>query len=74
MYDQLTKFHHACQNVVDNREQKALNWAVNYARYGLTITNLEEAKVQAAYILNNITHWRGSIAKETRSIFKQMVK
>ncbi len=71
---QLEEFHLACQNIVDNREAKALNYAVNYARYGLTVTSLYEAKVQALYILNNMTHWRGEVAKETRAILKAIGK
>lgn len=55
----LDKFHKACQNIVDNRTEKALNWAVNYAAHGLNITHLVETKFQAFYILNNMTHWRG---------------
>lgn len=71
-YGSLEYFKHACKNIVDNRDAKALNYAVNYAKYGLTITSLDEAKVQALYILNNMTHWRGDIAKETRAILKRI--
>jgi len=70
----LEKFHKACQNIIDNRNAKALNWAVNYAKYGLTIRTDYEVKVQALYILNNMTRWRGDIAKETRQMLKEVVK
>ena len=55
----MENFHKACQLIVDNSHKNAVNWAVNYAKYGLTITNEQEAKVQALYILSNIQHWIG---------------
>ena len=64
-------FHKACQNILDNKDSKAVNYAVNYAKYGLTITEEFEAGTQALYILNNITHWRGAVAKETRQMLKE---
>jgi len=51
-----------------------LNYAVNYAKYGLEIEELADAKVQALYILNNMTHWRGDLAKEIRAILKEVAK
>ena len=74
MYDSIQYFHQACQNVVDNRTERALNWAVGYAEYGLTVTEKYEAKVQAMYLKGNITRWRGAIAKETRSILAHIIK
>ncbi len=74
MSEELKEFHKACQNIVDNREEKALNWAVNYAKHGLTITRLYDAKIQALYIISNITRWRGEVAKETRAILKKLTK
>ena len=72
--DSIAIFKHACQNVVDNADQKSLNYCVNYAKHGLTVTDKHEAHVQAPYILNNMTHWRGVIATETRNILKNFVK
>ncbi len=71
---QLKEFHKACQSIVDNREEKALNWAVNYAKHGLTIQGSYEAKIQALYIISNITRWRGDVAKETRAILRKLTK
>lgn len=71
---QLTEFHKACQSIVDNQDEKALNYAVNYAKHGLTITTLYEAKIQALYIVGNITSWRGITAQETRAILKKLTK
>lgn len=70
----INNFHTACRNILDNVDQKALNYAVNYAKYGLKIEKLADAKVQALYILNNMTHWRGDLAKETRAILKDVTK
>jgi len=67
----MENFHKACQLIVDNSHKKAVNWAVNYARHGLTVTNEEEAKTQALYILNNIQYWRGEVAKDVRTLLKK---
>ena len=74
MFQSLEYFKQACQNIVDHKNSAAVNYAVGYAEYGLTITDKHEAKVQALYILNNITHWRGPIASESRSILKNFTK
>ena len=66
----MDKFYRACQLIIDNSDKKAVNWAVNYAKYGLTVTNEQEAKVQALYILSNIQYWRGEVAKDARTLLK----
>jgi len=70
----IDQFHTACHDIIANADQKALNYAVNYAKYGLEIKELAEAKIQALYILNNITYWRGDLAKETRATLKAVAK
>ena len=74
LYDDISYFHQACRNIVDHQTEKSLNWAVNYAKHGLTVTDKHEAQVQAMYIVGNISRWRGPIAKETRSILKNVIK
>ena len=74
MFNTIEYFHQACQNIVDNKSQKALNYAVNYARQGLEMSGISNARVQALYILNNIIYWRGPIAKESRGILKNFVE
>lgn len=68
----MEKFKKACKSIIANRNAKALNYAVNYAIHGLTIKDEYEAEIQALYILNNITHWRGDLAKETRALLKEV--
>jgi len=63
-------FHKACQLIVDNSDKKAVNWAVNYAKYGLTVTNEKDAQVQALYILSNIRCWGGEVARDVRALLK----
>ena len=71
----MEKFKQACKNIIDNQNAKALNYAVNYAKHGLfNIGSEYEAKIQALYILNNMTHWRGDLAKETRAMLKEVAK
>ena len=64
------KVYKAFQTIIDNRDQKALMWAVNYARYGLTITDKGEIHTQCLYVLNNIQRWRGDTAKQVRNTLK----
>jgi hypothetical protein len=74
----LEKFQDACMEVIkaanDPKQVTQVNWAGNYAKYGLLIKDEQEAKVQAMYILNNITHWRGDTAKEVRATMKKIMK
>jgi len=71
---EIIDFHKCCQNIIDNQEAKALNYAVNYAKAGLYMTDKREAKVQSLYLLNNMTHWRGDLAKVTREQLKLITK
>jgi len=50
----------ALQLIVDNAENPALNYAINYARHGLSITDPEELRVQCLYVLNNVSGWRAN--------------
>lgn len=63
----------ALQSIIDNREAKALNYAVNYAREGLLLTG-EALHVQVLYVLGNMTGWRGITAKEVRTVLKEFTK
>ncbi len=64
--------HKALQTIVDHRSEKAVNWAVNYARAGLSMSG-RELHTQVLYILGNIQHWRGLAAKEVRNTLKAYV-
>jgi hypothetical protein len=68
----LAIFHRACQRVYDHRAEKSLNYAVGYAAAGLSLTDTEECRVQCLYILNNISYWRGALAKECREDFRRL--
>ena len=61
--------------IVDNREAKALNYCVNYAKYGIELVDndfpIDELKTQLLYVLNNMTHWRGDTAKAVRVTLKK---
>lgn len=68
------EFHSACQSILHESGSPTLNYAVGYARAGLSMTDPREVQVQCRYILNNITHWRGETAKRCRETFKQLAK
>jgi hypothetical protein len=59
----------ALQTILDNASQPALNYAVNYARAALHMTG-RELQVQLLYVLNNMSHWRGPIAKQVRETLR----
>lgn len=65
--------HEALQLIVDNQEDKALKWAVNYAKHSLHQSG-EDLRIQCLYILENIKYWRGPVAKEVRETIKQFAK
>jgi hypothetical protein len=66
-------FDTCCRLIILNKNEKALNYAVGYARAGLGMEGYE-AKFQALYILNNMTRWRGDTAKEVRESLKKISK
>jgi len=49
-----------------------LNWAINYCKATLTMSE-QELIVQIPYILNNIIYWRHPDAKEVRRILKDYI-
>lgn len=64
------RFRCACKVIIEYADKPALNYAVNYAKAGISMVCSDEIRVQALYILNNIQYWRGEDAKETREILK----
>ena len=65
-------FHDCCRAIVAASGAKALNYAVRYAEIGLELDMPKYQKVQALYILNNITRWRGDEATAIRAALKQV--
>lgn len=66
-------FDECCVAIVKNRHEKALNYAVGYARAGIGMAG-HDAKFQALYILNNMSRWRGDLAKQVRESLKHISK
>jgi len=68
-------FNEACKAILANRQAPALNYAIGYAAAGAEmLPGTHASRVQALYILNNITHWRGDVAKEVRVALKLEAK
>jgi hypothetical protein len=63
----------ALDMIVANSNDKGVNYAVNYAKAGCSMRG-KELRIQCLYVLNNITHWRGDLAKSIRSILKDFTK
>lgn len=62
--------HEAMQEIVNHSDEPSLNYAVNYARMGLSMSG-EELRVQCLYTVGNISRWRGELAKEVREALKK---
>ena len=69
----MLNMYEACHAIVANRHEKALNYAVHYAYAGMHMTGTD-ARVQALYILNNMSRWRGPTAKLVRESLKAIAK
>ena len=69
----MMNMHEACYAIVMNRHEKALNYAVHYAYAGMHMTGAD-ARVQAIYILNNMSRWRGPTAKLVRESLRAIAK
>ena len=69
-------FEECCDHIIaagnDPKQVNQVNYAVNYAKAGKRMVLSHEIKVQALYILNNITNWRGPNAKEVRAALKKV--
>jgi len=62
-----------CEAILQSAHEKALAYAIGYARHGLACEGYE-AKVQALYILNNMSRWRGPMAKAVRASLKTIAQ
>lgn len=48
------------------------DYAKAYAKAGIAMRSGDEIKMQCLYILNNMGHWRGPVAKQCREVFKRL--
>ena len=63
----------AFKTIVHNQNAPALNYAVEYAKYEL-ICPEDELKIQAIYVLGNISRWNCDDGKKCRAILKAFTK
>ena len=63
----------ALRLIVANQHKKALNYCVEYAYAGLHMTG-ENLRTQCIYVVLNMTHWRGEVAKEVRATLKKFIE
>jgi hypothetical protein len=66
-FTSIDKFKLCCREII--LEGNANGYAKAYAEYGMKLnkSSLFEAKVQALYILNNLSSWRTANAKVVRT-------
>ena len=61
----------AIQAIIEARENKAVNYAVNYAIASQHMkVGSEEFRAQLLYIQSNIVYWRGGVAKQVRQAIR----
>ena len=63
----------AFKTIVMNADEPSLNYAVEYAKYGMRCPD-EELKIQAIYTLGNISRWNCDNGKTCRAILKAFTK
>ena len=63
----------AFMQIIQNKEEKSLNYAVNYAYYGMLCPD-DELKIKSLYILGNISRWNTDTGKRCRAILKAYTK
>lgn len=72
----MMSFNDCCHAIIvaakDPKQVRQVDYAVGYARSGQWMSDAHEIKVQALYILNNISSWRGEVAKTVRASLKQI--
>ena len=64
-------FHECCENIAKYSNS---DYAKSYAQQGLAFFDAERQEAQIQYLLSNISHWRGPLAKEVRAELKRMAK
>lgn len=71
-------FHEACQRVIRaarNAPPNALiQYAATYAKAGMRLREMDEIRVQALYILTNLSAWRGEEAQLVKATLKGFTK
>jgi hypothetical protein len=70
-------FDEACRAVVraakGAKPGHGLQYAAAYAQAGIGMTG-EERRVQALYILSNLTTWRGEEAQQVKAVLREASK
>ncbi|QGZ14307.1 hypothetical protein PP940_gp027 [Rhizobium phage RL2RES] len=73
----MEEWNEACQAVVKKAQSSLpgtlIQYGAAYAQRGYMMYG-EERRVQALYILNNLSGWRGEEAKKTKEVFKRASK
>jgi hypothetical protein len=69
-------FEECCGAIIaagnDPKQVRQVNYAVGYAEAGKRMTDPDEVRVQALYIITNIASWRGDVAKQVRADLKKI--
>jgi len=65
----VASFHAACRNVLADCKD---DYAKAYAQAGLTLDTCEAIRAQVPYLLCNLSHWRGELAKNTRNVLRSI--
>lgn len=66
----ISDFHQACQDVIDLAKGQYAGYAQQYAKAGLRMGDRHAIKLQALYILTNLTHWQGQDARHAKAALR----
>lgn len=71
-------FHEACQRVIraakNARPDALIQYAAAYASEGMRMREMDQIKVQALYIISNLSAWRGDEARIVKETLKGFTK
>ena len=59
--------------IIQNKDEKSLNYAVVYAREGMGMSG-DELYAQCLYVRGNMSRWRGDTATWVRDVLKRCPK
>lgn len=67
----MLNFRDACEHVYRECPDA---WAKAYAKIGLKMTESDDRKSQAQYILSNLRYWRGDTAKMVKTFLGEFIR
>ena len=62
----------ALSRILEHRSSQALTYAIAYTEYALSMIergeSIEDIRIQCLYVRNNLSSWRGDVARNVKSV------